>query len=235
MRRRTLRLSTLCVAVLGALPVTPAAADGATADGATSVSISGPGLARVLTVHAGDDLRLFTRLLSEVDWLAAGSGTAPTPAGPTLGPSYQLTVLIGDVADQSYQIFPLAVGGPRVFRPAEQPQRSGADAWFYGRVSMPDTLRDAGVPLSGRGADGALGGGLLPARAAPGQFPTVETPPETGIGYVLREWLRAVLLVGLGALGLLFLLGALAALGHRRADRRAARSRTTSMAALPRA
>ena len=65
---------------------------------------------------------------------------------------------------------PLASGGPRAFRPAKQPgSRTVTDAWFFGRLTMAETLWAAGVPVPGvSDPRGGIGGGVraLPERTA---------------------------------------------------------------------
>lgn len=207
-------------AILAALGTVVALAVPASAAGPTAVTLSGPGLAGPLTVAAEADPELFKDLLSEVDWLASRPGNAPEPDPATLGPKYQVVVLVGTTPSQAYDLYPLAAGGPRVFRPAKQPARKSTAAWLYGRVSMPDTLRQAGVPLvlTGRiqpgtkenstgGQGGGTGQGSVGAVASP-------TPPS-GLGPVLQEWNRGMLLVGGGALVLLVLLAGAALLVRR--------------------
>lgn len=246
MRWRTLLLSALSAAVLGMLPSAAAAA------GPTSVRLDGPGFPG-LSVDIADDPELFTDLISQVAWLASRPGDAPAPRVETLGPGYQLTVFVDGTPDQRYDLYPLAVGGPRVFRPAAQPGRPVTDAWFFGRLSMPDVLTEAGVPLpaaistrpivdgrvaqpavNGRAAPSAteLGGGQAAGEAAvtagdgaadmaepgePGMMPvSPDATSVAGMDEVLRQWRRGMLLVGAGALVLLFLLGAAALLSHDR-------------------
>lgn len=225
MRRRTVLLVALgVVALLGAALVNPtpsaaSAAPAAPAPAPNAVALTGPGVPDRLVVKNADQPDLFKHLFSEVNWLATRPGNAPNPDPTKLGAKYQLVVLIDDAAEQAYDIYPLAVGGPRVFRPAEQPKKKGAAAWFYGRVSMPDTLRAAGVPLipasndqpgmaggSGNptGPAGGQGGGVEPT-----QLGVVSTPSsEASIGRVFAQWQRFMLLVGGGALLLLMMLGA---------------------------
>lgn len=204
-----------------------------------AVAVSGPDLPDVLIVRAAERPDRFQALLSEVDWLAKRAGNAPQPDPAGLGPRYQIVVLIDDVPDQRYDIYPLAVGGPRVFRPAEQPRREVAAAWFYGRVSMPETLHDAGVPpLTTTGGAGGEGGGegggeALPAPdgveragvgagaiAAGGDERRVgaagATPePAASIEEIVRRWQRDTLLVLGGALLLLLALGYVSLLSRR--------------------
>lgn len=177
----------LCLIAVVALPSVATAADGTTAvaDGPTAVAVHGPGLAEGLIVRVTERPDRFEALLSEVDWLATRPGNAPNPDPASLGPKYQLVVLIDEVPDQTYDIYPLARGGPRVFRPAEQPKRTVAAAWFYGRVSMPDTLRDAGVPLAAPTSDpsGGEGGG----EAVPGQTGVGQNQAGTGQNQVTGQ------------------------------------------------
>jgi hypothetical protein len=213
MRRRYARLLGLGVAAL-LTPVIATFGAVASAAGPTGITLAGPGLAETLTVPAADAPDLFRKLLREVDWLAARPANAPPPETAQLGPKYQLVVLVDNAPNQAYDLYPLAVGGPRVFRPAEQPSKKRvAAAWLYGRVGMPDTLRDAGVPLippsgnqpgsAGGGQTGGQGGGA-------GQVDVggVGNPPSgSGFDGVFEEWQRGILLIGGGAVVLLLLLG----------------------------
>lgn len=237
MRWRALLLSALSAAALGALPSHPAAAVAA-----MSVRLDGPGFAG-LNVDIAADPELFSELLAQVAWLANRPGDAPAPPVEALGPGYRLVVSVDGTPHQTYDLYPLAVGGPRVFRPAAQPNRPVAAAWFYGRLSMPDVLARAGVPLPpsiaarpiADGRDGrwvANGRGGQAAGDAPGAWEGTEvvaepgepavvpvTPtaaPVAGMDDVLRQWRHSMLLVGAGGLVLLLLLGAVALLTHDR-------------------
>jgi hypothetical protein len=149
-----------------------------------------------------------------VSWLASRPGNAPAPDTAKLGPKYQLVVFVDNAPDQAFDLYPLAVGGPRVFRPADQPKKKTVAAWLYGRVSMPDTLRDAGVPLippsgnqpgsTGDGTAGGQGGG-----AGEVDVGGVGSPPSGSSGFdgVFEVWQRGILLIGGGAVVLLLLLG----------------------------
>jgi hypothetical protein len=62
---------------------------------------------------------------------------------------------------QTYEVYPDAKGGPRAYRPAKQPTGRVTAGWFYGRLSMSETLRESGVPLRD-GVElltGGIGGG----------------------------------------------------------------------------
>jgi len=185
----------LCAALAFASPAVAAG-------GPTSLTIEGPGLAKPLNVVAATDSELFADLLGEVGWLATRPPNAPTPDAATLGPAYQMVVRVDAVPDQAYTLYPLAKGGPRVFRPAEQPKgKKVTPAWFYGRISMPDTMRLAGVPIDFGGAGGQAGGG------AAGAGLITRTPAESDLDSMMGEWRKQVLLMGVGAVLLLALLG----------------------------
>lgn len=135
-----------------------------TSNVSNAIAIEGEGLTSTLTITAADRQRDFEALLSEVDWLLVRPGVTKSPAPDKLGPKYTVTVLADGVAKQQYDLYPLATGGPRAYRSDKQPdKRKVTAAWFYGRLSMPATLRTAGVPLSGvslpPGAGGGGGGG----------------------------------------------------------------------------
>ena len=127
----------------------------------TSVTISGDGILDPLTVRADSQPEMFSALLDQVDWLV-GRGQTHAPKTAALGPKYTLVVSVRDVAKHTYDLYPLAAGGPRAFRPAKQPdQQETTDAWFFGRLSMPETLRAAGIPLAEKVDffSGGIGGG----------------------------------------------------------------------------
>jgi hypothetical protein len=126
-----------------------------------SVSIDGDGLAEPLTIRADTDPGLFATVLDQVVRLQ-GMGQTSAPGAGDLGPKYTIVVLINDVPKQAYDLYPLAKGGPRAFRPAKQPdQRKVTAAWFFGRLSMSETLRTAGLPLPEQAnvVNGGIGGG----------------------------------------------------------------------------
>ncbi|MFI6762492.1 hypothetical protein ACIBF5_25500 [Micromonospora sp. NPDC050417] len=164
MIRETRHRLTIVVALMVAVGswlglASPAAA--APAPTPNAVTISGDGIDKALTVRADADVELFDAVLEQVSWLR-GSGQTGSPAPGDLGPKYTVVVLTNDVAKQTYDLYPLAKGGPRAFRPAKQPDKSKASAaWFYGRLSMNETLQAAGVPLPNQATsvNGGIGGG----------------------------------------------------------------------------
>ncbi|HET8658922.1 MAG TPA: hypothetical protein VFM55_07985 [Micromonosporaceae bacterium] len=214
MSRRTLHLLVLC----GALTLTILApATAASAAGPTSVTIDGPGLKQPLAVTATAQPDAFKRLLTEVSWLATRQGNAPAPDPAALGPKYVAVVSVNDKPDQVYELYPQATGGPRVFRPASQPhRRKTTAAWFYGRLSLEDSLRDAGVPLSSSGVrviTGGRGGGTGEA-VLPG-VATSSSPKAASLGNMVEQWRLSVLLSGAVALVLMLGLAGMARVARR--------------------
>ncbi|GAA4567898.1 hypothetical protein GCM10023176_21190 [Micromonospora coerulea] len=100
-------------------------------------------------------------VVDQVSWLGR-TGQQRGPAAKDLGPKYTVVVLAGDVPMHTYDLYPLAKGGPRVYRPAKQPNLSKTRAgWFLGRLNMSETLRSVGVPLERQfdTVSGGVGGG----------------------------------------------------------------------------
>ncbi|SCL16837.1 hypothetical protein GA0070616_1133 [Micromonospora nigra] len=125
------------------------------------VDITGEGIDEPLRLHADTHPAEVVGVIEQVNFLGR-VGYSKGPKADTLGPKYTVVVLAGDVAKQTYDLYPKAEGGPRVFRPAKQPDnRKTAAAWFLGRLDMSEKLRVAGVPLE-RTYDtisGGVGGG----------------------------------------------------------------------------
>lgn len=186
---------TLAIAAALAVGLAPGTAQAAPKPAAkpTAIYIAGADLPDKLVVQQADQARLFDSLLSEVNWMAAppkGQTTKPKP--DKLGPKYVLTVLNKTAPLQVYELFPLAAGGPRAHRPAVQPSGKKADAWFYGRLSMPQTLRVSGAPLKTKPdvVAGGIGGGV-------GQnLDSDELDPVAGMNTFLDQMRRLLLLNG---------------------------------------
>jgi hypothetical protein len=104
---------------------------------------------------------LFDRMYSEVSWLATATPQTAAPKTTALGPKYTVTVLIDNKPAQVYDLYPMAIGGPRAHRGAKQPSGKKSDGWFYGRLTMSETLRAAGAPLKAKPdvVTGGIGGG----------------------------------------------------------------------------
>ncbi|BEL09262.1 hypothetical protein Q0Z83_074530 [Actinoplanes sichuanensis] len=145
---------------MGAAPVSAQAAPKAPQPDA--IQLVGNGIEETVLVRQDERPRLFQMLTSEVDWLASAQSSSSAPKSAQLGPKYTLTLLVKNAPSQLYHLYPLAQGGPRAHRPAKQPTGKKAEAWFYGRLSMPESLRLGGAPLETKPdvVHGGIGGGV---------------------------------------------------------------------------
>ncbi|MDG4789026.1 hypothetical protein O7626_24370 [Micromonospora sp. WMMD1102] len=157
--RRLVGVATLLIAATSWLGIAGAAQ--AKPAKPTAVVISGKDLPSPVTVQARGEPDLFAGLLDQVGFLKTGGGNSAGLKAADLGPKYTIVLHAGDVAQQSYDLYPLAKGGPRVYRPAKQPDKSkpGA-AWFFGRLTMAETLLAAGAPLPEQAVSSLHGGGI---------------------------------------------------------------------------
>jgi hypothetical protein len=192
----TRRLLVAVVSVLlGALAVAAAPVP-AWASAADAVTIRGDDLPDAIVVRASNSPQLTAALFAEVSWLVGRSATADEPEPDAVGPRYVLEVHIDGEVRHRYELYPLADGGPRVFRPQEQPGGRTADpAWYFGRLSMPDTLYAAGIEVPGaqpRVPGGGGGGEPLPQATA----------PPAGADGMMAAWREGVLLTALVALAI---------------------------------
>jgi hypothetical protein len=125
------------------------------------VDITGAGLAQPLRLRAEAQASHVVAVIDQISFLGrTGLPTGPKPAD--LGPKYTVVVLAGETPKQTYDLYPKAVGGPRIYRPAKQPDsRRTSAGWFLGRLNMSETLRTAGVPLERQldTVSGGVGGG----------------------------------------------------------------------------
>jgi hypothetical protein len=186
---------------LGIMPVAGQAAPKASTT-PTTVTIVGKGITDKLTVQNADQPGIFGQLLSEVNWLASAKPQTTAPKANKLGVKYTLTILVKNKATATYDLYPEASGGPRAHRPAKQPNgKKATDGWFYGRLTMSESLRISGVPLAAKPdvVSGGIGGGL-------GTEPVEDTSdPNAGINAFLTE-LRQLFLLN-GAVVVVILLG----------------------------
>ncbi|MEV6306798.1 hypothetical protein AB0M02_45885 [Actinoplanes sp. NPDC051861] len=157
--------ATLVVAILLGAGAAPSAAH---AEGApkttkpTAVEVSGKGISSAIVVRQENEPKLFQMLLQEVSWLASEKPQTSAPKADKLGPKYTVRLLVKDAPHQIYDLYPLAAGGPRAYRPAKQPSGKKAAGWFYGRLSMSESLRLSGAPLKAKPdvVNGGIGGGI---------------------------------------------------------------------------
>lgn len=153
-----------------------------------TITISSEMLSAPIVLRSDQHQRQFTAMAGEVDWLAGGPSPLKAPAADKLGPKFVVVSAVNGVDKQTFDLYPLAAGGPRVFRPAAQPdKRKVTAAWFLGRFSMDASLRGAGVllgttaPVEG----GGVGGGLVESATA-----------EPDIRAMVGDWQRFVGLNG---------------------------------------
>ncbi|WP_250036203.1 hypothetical protein [Paractinoplanes maris] len=184
----------LAVGAVLAIGLAPSAAQAAPkpAPKPTNVQIAGKGIDKTIVITVIESKRLFGSLLSEVNWMASARSQTTALKADKLGPKYTVTVLANKTALQTYELFPMAAGGPRAHRPVKQPgNKKAVDGWFYGRLTMPETLRVSGVPLKAKPdvVGGGIGGGV-------GEDLDTTAEKAAGAGEVLGEMRRLFLLNG---------------------------------------
>jgi len=178
----------------------------------TSIVITSKDLPNPVVIRADTQPDLFAAVFDQVSWLK-GDGQTTAPKAADLGPKYTVVVHVNEVATRTYDLYPLAKGGPRAFRPAKQPDKSkpGA-AWFFGRLTMGETLRAAGAPLPEQAVTlhgGGIGGGerVIPDEAI---------GTEEDVDRLLNELQRLMLLNGAVLLSITVGLAGIALLVRRR-------------------
>lgn len=179
MVRHMRRLATVLAGTLAAALLslgTAGSASAAPKPPPAGVDITGTGLSAPVRMHEDTEPALVGAVIDQVNFLGR-TGMPTGPKAASLGPKYTVVVLAGETPKQTYDLYPKAVGGPRVYRPAKQPDgRKTSAGWFLGRLSMSETLRTAGVPLERQfdTVSGGAGGGerVLPEdHARPGEGP----------------------------------------------------------------
>jgi hypothetical protein len=180
----------------------------------TSVQIEGKDIDEKLIVDATAGSRLFDALLAEVNWMATATPQTTAPKADKLGPKYTLTVMAKTAPQAVYELYPMAAGGPRAHRPSKQPVigKTTADGWFYGRLTMSETLRLSGVPLKAKPdvVPGGIGGGIGE------KLNSDELDPVAGVNNFLGEMRRILLLNGAVLVAIVFGLAGIAFLIRRK-------------------
>jgi len=193
--------------VVGLAPGTAQAAPKAAKPDA--VAITGTGIQKITVTNAKQS-ELFQLLLSEVSWMSTATPQTNAPKAKNLGAKYVMVVSAGSKAQQTYELYPMAVGGPRAHRPAKQPGGKTTDGWFYGRLTMSESLRYAGVPLEKRSDIGGIGGGFSEQSTAE------EVNPVDTVNEAFGQFRQLFLLNGAVLVVILFGLAGIAFLIRRR-------------------
>jgi len=178
----------------------------------TAVMVTGKGITGKIVVPKESQGGLFQALLSEVSWLANATPQTSAPSAKALGPKYTVTVLVKNSAQQVYDLYPSAVGGPRAHRLARQPTGKKVDGWFYGRLTMSESLRLSGVPLKPKPdvVTGGIGGGVAE------DANLADVNPIASVDDFLVEMRRLFLLNGAVLVVILFGLAGIAFLIRRK-------------------
>jgi hypothetical protein len=212
-RRVLARIAAAAIAVAAGVGLVPVAASAAPKPPKpTSVQIVGNGLPSGKVVIAGQDRpQLFQMMVNEVGWLAAARPSASTPKRATLGPKYTVTLFVKNAPQAVYDLYPLAKGGPRAHRAAKQPTGKKPDGWFYGRLTMSESLRLSGAPLKAKPdvVTGGIGGGV-------GEDVDVSALEPPTLNEFLAQVRQLLLLNGAVLMVILFGLGGIAFLIRRR-------------------
>jgi len=154
-----------------------------------TVTITGAGLAEPLLITAEKDRDGFDAVYGEVNWLASASGVNASPKADLLGPKYTAVIAVNGVPKQTYDLYPMASGGSRAYRPAAQPDKRKTTAtWIYAHLTMASALRQAGVPVAGAPVNqpGGVGGGVV----------ATSKQAAADLDEIVGEWRRVVALNG---------------------------------------
>lgn len=169
--------------------------------------LTGDNLPEMITISSVEQGRLYTSLAQQVEWLAnQAAGNASAPEAGKAGTKITLVLTLNGQPKQAYDLYPQAPGGPRVFRPAAQPDgRKVTDAWFLGRLTMASTLHGAGVPLDDVTKVGTGGGGGIGVEAT--------ADPAADMEALLGDWQRfvglngaVVVFIAIGVFGIAYLI-----------------------------
>ncbi|MFG1608472.1 hypothetical protein [Actinoplanes sp. NPDC049265] len=191
--------------IIGLAPGTAQA--GPKAPKPNTVTITGPKIDKITVTNSKQD-QLFQLLLSEVSWMATATPQTSAPKAKNLGVKYVMAVQANGKVQQTYDLYPQAVGGPRAHRGAKQPSGKTTDGWFYGRLTMSESLRYAGVPLEKRAdvMNGGIGAGY-PERSAADDVDPVDTVNDAFAQlrqlFLLNGAILVVILFGLAGIAFL--------------------------------
>ncbi|GIF68334.1 hypothetical protein Ais01nite_63690 [Asanoa ishikariensis] len=171
----------------------------------TGLTLTSEGMGDI-TVTATEKPQLFADLLKEVSFLGGTMGQITAPKAAALGRKFTVVVRFDDKPRYSYDLYPLAKGGPKAFRPAAQPDKKKTTAaWFLGRMTMSEALRIAGAPIPQKPdvMSGGIGGGER-------VIPEDSLPTGRDLDTLLAELRQLVLLNGGVVLVLTFMVAGVA-------------------------
>jgi hypothetical protein len=177
----------------------------------TALQIAGKDLPGGKAVVEPANRDLFDQMYSEVSWLASATPQTAAPKSQALGVKYTVTVVIDNKAALVYDLYPMATGGPRAHRGSKQPSGKKTDGWFYGRLTMSESLRAAGAPLKAKPdvVTGGIGGGT-------GTDPVQDVDPMSTAHQVVNQFRQLFLLNGAVLVVILIGLAGIAFLIRRR-------------------
>jgi hypothetical protein len=149
-----------CVLIVAALALTLPAA--ALAKGASSATVSGPGLNGTVAIPGageGDDGTPLGALASYGGYFAQVFGQAPDPTAKArpkgdLGPGYTVRYTVPGPGGKSFVsqvVYPYAKPSPVTYMPPNQPFRGGQKTyggWLVADARVKDALVKAGLPTS---------------------------------------------------------------------------------------
>jgi len=178
----------------------------------TAIQIAGANLKTKIVIQKQSQPELFQTMLSEVSWLANAIPQTSAPTAKALGPKYTVTILAKNTGVQAYDLYSMATGGPRAHRPAKQPSGKKTDGWFYGRLTMSESLRLSGAPLKAKPdvVTGGIGGG------AGVDVNVAEIDPMAGVNTFLNQMRQLFLLNGAVLVVILFGLAGISFMIRRR-------------------
>ncbi len=169
-----------------------------------TVQITGAGLASPIVLRSDRDSARQSALRDEVVFIAHQPGQTEALPPDKLGPKFTIVLATDNKPTDQFDLYPLAAGGPRLHRPADQPdKRQVGEGWFYGRVSLPTTMQAAGVALQGFPEEAGGGGG----------GDTTQATEAPDVGDMLGDWrnfmglnMAVIIVVAAGVFALAYVL-----------------------------
>jgi hypothetical protein len=177
----------------------------------TAVQITGKTMPSKVVIQQLAQPELFQQLVNSFSWIEHASSSTYALKSQALGPMYQVTIMVKNVPQHVYDVYPQATGWPRIHRKAAQPAGKTIDGWFYATATLPEIMRVSGAPIP-RTLDvltGGIGGGL-------GEEKVADVDPVANATTFINEFRRLFLLNGAVLVVILFGLAGIAYLIRRR-------------------